>query len=266
MISVHRMLIDMLTELNRVACDNGLPYFLAYGTLLGAVRDQRLIAWDTDVDVLVPVDRYDALCRVLEAELPPEMCLLSPLSTPGYEQTFSRVAYRGIDHKILRIDLYPLGRGPESRVGRFSYAVFVKAVNLAHMLKLVAIEEKLHYDLRKRIITRLAKIPLAFVPSRVLLWGMNRVRRARFRGGTVADSCGRFGARQFFEAAWFNSATEVELDGRLFKAPRDKERYLERVYGDFMTPVSAEQQARELDIAELYYVRPLQDLGVIAAD
>lgn len=39
------------------------------------------------------------------------MCLLSPLSTPGYEQTFSRVAYRGIDHKILRIDLYPLGRG-----------------------------------------------------------------------------------------------------------------------------------------------------------
>ncbi len=145
---------------------------------------------------------------------------------------------------------------------------FVKAVNLAHMLKLVAIEEK-------NSITTCGSASSRVSPrSRLRLYrreccsgGMNRVRRARFRGGgTVADSCGRFGARQFFEAAWFNSATEVELDGRLFKAPRDKERYLERVYGDFMTPVSAEQQARELDIAELYYVRPLQDLGVIAAD
>ena len=149
---------------------------------------------------------------------------------------------------------------------RFAYAIFVYFVNLFYMLKLVPLEEKIHYGFRKRTITRLAKISLTFVPSRVLLWGINCIRNKRFAGTTLADSCGWFGrARLFFDAAWFENTTRVEFEGQLFNAPIGAERFLEWVYGDFMTPISAEEQEEELKFAYRYYVTPLRQLGVIAS-
>src|SRR5689334_18569499 len=40
--------VDLLEE-------NGIPYHLEGGTLLGIVRDKELLPWDHDVDVSVPV-------------------------------------------------------------------------------------------------------------------------------------------------------------------------------------------------------------------
>jgi len=38
--------------------EHNIRYFLAYGTLLGAIRYKRFIPWDDDVDVLVPREDY----------------------------------------------------------------------------------------------------------------------------------------------------------------------------------------------------------------
>jgi lipopolysaccharide cholinephosphotransferase len=263
--SIHRLLIHMLTELERVSEEHGLRYFLTYGSLIGAVRDGRVIDWDVDVDVLVPVSEYHAMCTTLSAELPQDLILYSPESVPGFEHTFARIGYRGIDHKLLRLDLIPLGSGPEGKLSRLAYAVVVRALNLFYMLKLVPLDEKIHYGLRKRTITRLAKIPLALVPSQGLLWAINRIRTMQFAGTTLADSCGWFGPRrQFFDAAWFESSTKVELEGQLFNAPIGTAPFLEWVYGDYMNPISVEGQERELKFAHRHYVTPLRDLGVIA--
>lgn len=61
---------DLLFEFDRVCKDNGLTYYLAYGTLLGAVRHQGFIPWDDDVDLLMPrkdmqfiIDNFDSLFK-----------------------------------------------------------------------------------------------------------------------------------------------------------------------------------------------------------
>jgi lipopolysaccharide cholinephosphotransferase len=262
--SLHRLLLHMLTELDRVSSKNRLRYFLTYGTLIGAVRERGFIGWDVDVDVFVPVDDYDSLCSALSAEISEDLCLYNPVNMPEYEHTFARIGFRGVDHKILRVDLLPLGRGPDGHLSRIAYAIFVRLGNLFYMLKLVPLEEKIHYNCRKRAITRFAKIPLIFIPSRVLLWAVDRVRRKQFAGTTLADSCGWFGgSRQFFDAAWFENTTRVEIEGQFFNAPIGTEPFLERVYGDFMSPISAQDQESELEIAYRYYVTPLRRLGLI---
>lgn len=56
--------LGVLAELDRVCREHGLTYFLAYGTLIGALRHEGFIPWDDDVDVLMPRADYEALYRL----------------------------------------------------------------------------------------------------------------------------------------------------------------------------------------------------------
>ena len=50
-----------MVEFDRVARPAGIVYWMDAGTLLGAYRDQKLIAWDDDLDVCIPHAEFERL-------------------------------------------------------------------------------------------------------------------------------------------------------------------------------------------------------------
>ena len=60
--------INILVEFMRVCNKNKLKYFVAHGTLLGAVRHKGFIPWDDDIDVNMPRKDFDKLVKLSKKE------------------------------------------------------------------------------------------------------------------------------------------------------------------------------------------------------
>ena len=63
--AVELKLLDYFDQLCR---EHNLRYYIAYGTLLGAVRHQGFIPWDDDIDVVMFRDDYEKL-KVIAGEV-----------------------------------------------------------------------------------------------------------------------------------------------------------------------------------------------------
>lgn len=64
--------LTVLQEFVRICEAHGLKYYLAWGTLIGAVRHQGFIPWDDDIDVCMPYEDYMRFKEICETELNPE--------------------------------------------------------------------------------------------------------------------------------------------------------------------------------------------------
>ncbi len=62
--------LEVLEDIDRVCFEYGIQYFIAYGTLLGAVRHKGFIPWDDDIDIFMKRKDYERFWRVASKGLP----------------------------------------------------------------------------------------------------------------------------------------------------------------------------------------------------
>lgn len=61
-VTMHKKLtVNLLVAFAKVCEEHNLRYILDYGTLIGAVRHDGFIPWDDDIDVSMPRDDYEKL-------------------------------------------------------------------------------------------------------------------------------------------------------------------------------------------------------------
>lgn len=121
----------MLFSLASFCEENGLRYYLAYGSLLGAVRGQGFIPWDDDVDILMPRPDYDRLlslrpvfatsrvCGTLSEDYPWDWAKLIDDRTICSGSTMLRNG----DSFGLFVDIFPLDGSFGGFRGKAAYAL-----------------------------------------------------------------------------------------------------------------------------------------------
>jgi len=98
--------LDTLCEFHRVCEKNGLRYQLAYGSLLGAVRDNGQIPWDYDVDVFVPYEDRFKLIEALKADLSKDFYFYCPEIDSKCRHFIMRVTPKGYKSEVLHVDVF----------------------------------------------------------------------------------------------------------------------------------------------------------------
>ncbi len=79
--------LDILSEIDKICKKHEIQYFVAYGTLLGAVRHGGFIPWDDDIDIGMLREDYERFLTIAKNELPPKYMLqhfTTEASTPTY--------------------------------------------------------------------------------------------------------------------------------------------------------------------------------------
>ena len=89
---LHKTLLVILKEIDRVARKNKIEYTLEGGTLLGAVRHGGFIPWDDDADVILTRDEYKKFYKACKKDLDKKHFFLQEYRTdPEYPWGYSKM-------------------------------------------------------------------------------------------------------------------------------------------------------------------------------
>ena len=118
-------MLDILVEVDKVCKRHNIPYWVDYGTLLGAVRHGGFIPWDDDLDISMMEEDYRRFLAIAPQELSEQYVVQNSDTEKYYPLTFSKVVdvkSRTIDstldfsqskrkHQGIWIDIFPIIKG-----------------------------------------------------------------------------------------------------------------------------------------------------------
>lgn len=113
--------LELLKELDRFCSENGIRYYLGFGTLIGAIRHNGFIPWDDDCDVIMPRPDLEKLRKLYKSSL--SYSLINNREDPFHLLAFDRL----IDNRTYRqlgkyqiegidVELYPIDGVPSNKL------------------------------------------------------------------------------------------------------------------------------------------------------
>lgn len=269
-------MLDMLLTIDRICRKHAIPYQLAAGTLLGAVRDQNIIPWDNDADVCMLRSDYERFMAVAESELDERFFLQHYKSEPLMFSLVTKLRLNGshrrktgrhadtTQHQGIWVDIFAFDEvRPDTLAGKIHMAL---CAPLKYLLILRSVGDRqrirqAHKPLWFKLTAWLAYQPLR-LPSeaQIMRWAYRMVtwysfQSKRSQDGTESGfvTClvsmpirSKHRLPRIRRRSDFMQLTEAKLAGHSFPIPRNYNQVLTNLYGDYMTPLSADRRPEQL--------------------
>lgn len=246
--------LEILVKFHNFCTKNNLRYFLAYGTLLGAVRHKGYIPWDDDIDIMMCRHDYERLIKIFNYSNIENLSIISPEINTKYYAPYANVYDKRtiliepyLDHGIedlgVKIDIFPIDIVPEDFSEYSSVIKKLKLLNYIRESKILKVgylkgfSSKLKLIIKKVIfspitIPRIHKKILSIVKEVAKNNDSNFVDVITFITLT----------NRRFDKKIVDGFQKIEFEGYEFCAPLDTDIYLTAQFGDYLTLPPKEKQ------------------------
>lgn len=245
--AIKKILLNQLLEVDKICKSNNIQYFLAGGTLLGAVRHGGFIPWDDDVDVMMTRENFDRFTELVQSQLPEESFYQTPETDKNSHYLFSKIRL----NDTLLVTEFGL-RFPMMHNGIFLDVVVQdrtakklraqkRHIFITHELRKMAINKwkgcSIPKDWKnKHRIYQILRNILAKILSFKTLEKLRYKVMTHYSGketGWLYDGAGRNITNGAFPEEWLRESIDMKFEGYLFPVPKEYDAYLTYLYGDY---------------------------------
>lgn len=244
---IHRVTLELMDEIHRICEENQIRYFIAYGTLIGAIRHNGFIPWDDDFDIQMTRPDYEKFYQIVRQRKHPYYQLCDRRSTPNYYYgipRFSDTRYQyistrkyeeGFDNGIF-IDIYPMdnfgntyeeAKRVKKKVDRLSvlYTWYTNSRNEKGGLMSLA------QGLGHRLLRLVYGNKLS---DRIDDWVMDTIRKNTSDDDKqVGEVCWDYLVTPY-QREWFKERELHAFEDRQYWIPKEYDLLLRTEYGDYM--------------------------------
>jgi len=250
---VKKIELQILGFIDQICIKNNLTYFLAWGTLLGAVRHKGFIPWDDDIDLLMPRKDYELLPKLIQ-EADTSYKYLSFNTDKEYHYPFAKVVDKStlvIEKNTLNphnmgvwVDIFPLDYLPDNEVQ--SKKIQSKCWNYRQIWGHAIVWE---LNKKNRGIVYSIACRLCYLYGwRKALYNLHDLAKSSLEQTKfVSELIDCESKYNKMPSSWFSSYVKLEFEGNLYCAPIGYKDYLESCYGNFMKLPPIDQRVPKHD-------------------
>ncbi|MFA5450398.1 MAG: LicD family protein [Dehalococcoidales bacterium] len=256
----QQIALDMLEELHAICVQHGITYYLAYGTLLGAVRDKCIIPWDYDIDVQIPYREKDKLIQAFKS-IDKKYYINSPEFNEKCRHYFSRISLKGYNSSALHLDIFYTVGAPQKELKYRWLFMLIKWVFQARYYKLVnAKEESMG---RRSTLCKLVafKVLCGLIPLGILnLFYRLLCQACDYEQSEYFMTADSFGSKRFKKSLVQERVLQQFGDKRYY-IPVGYEEILRELYGDYTKYPDIEARCNEFmkSLEKLRYFSRLEE-------
>lgn len=239
--AIHKVELELLTELDRICRKYDILYSIDGGTLLGAIRHGGFIPWDDDADVIMNRREYQKFISVLDKELDSDKFYFQDLDrTKGYRWGYGKLRRCNTEFIRLNQEYMPYEQG-------IFLDVFVcDNVPDNYILRCICnfhsfIYRKIFYSevgwhvstgIRKYVYKLLSKIPEEKIKYKYASYIKFRNRKfSNMVKCLTFPACNR---NYGYKRSWYEKTKDIEFEGVLLQGCEEYDEYLTFLYGDYM--------------------------------
>lgn len=261
--------LEVLQVVQQICEKHNIRYFVADGTLLGAVRHKGYIPWDDDLDICMLRQDYERFLTLAPAEFTGDYCIISPYTRLDYDLTFARIcnassvsysaerlhAFHGFPY-VAGVDILPLDTIPTSSGARDAffelYSLVFSSCRLCQekpsevMDILPDLEELCHtaIDRTGNIFNQLCRLSDTISQS-------YKNENSPYLSRVALHN----EEKQLLQKNWYSDCIWMPFENIMVPVPVGYDQILTAIYGDYMTPVRGaaahdypfyEQQRKEM--------------------
>lgn len=233
---VHRKLLRMMRGLDLFLRTYGLRYWLAGGSVIGALRHNGFIPWDDDMDITLMRDEFDLMEELLKSGAGEPFIGGYHYEASGVREPIGRLYYSERDDgrrgMRIAIDIHPIDAVPSGWVSQ-------RIQKWAGLAYYVSVYRKSPRN-RGRFWEIAARAVLLFSTGTSLKWVERTARRCitHWNGTGEPMVCNLFGLNGYDKekvpAAWFGNPEEHRFEDLLLPLPEKSHEYMTHIYGDYM--------------------------------